>query len=157
MARKKEAPVARKYKFKNLSKGLVHIKEMRRALSAGKEREWEGVLGPNTPRLQEQGLLSIEDLGPSDKIVKADPFARTAAAKAKEKAMGAEVTKKLAKLQKNDKPSGGKVEAVKASDVGVTTSATPTEETPAVKVPEVKLPVDEPKSEEKPKKKSKKG
>jgi len=55
----------RKYKFTNTTDHVVHIKEMRRALSPGAEREWEGVVGPSR-KLEDQGLIKIEDLGPGD-------------------------------------------------------------------------------------------
>ncbi len=60
----KEKP--RKYSFKNITKNMtVHVKELRKSLSPGKEVEWEGVLNPNTQRLVDGKFLEITDLGPS--------------------------------------------------------------------------------------------
>lgn len=129
----KELLEPRKYKFKNLSKGIVHVKELRRALSPGKEIEWSGILGPNTPRLKEQGLLSIEEIGPPEGRVRpsAFPFVKSAKVVQKEKALTQQVKDKLVEVRKKDKPSGGTAEPVKASDVGAEASNVEVE-TPAL-------------------------
>ena len=111
---KKEQPKPRKYVIKNVHKGPVHIKELRKALSPQKEHPFEGVLGEGTQRLRDQGLVEIQDLGESTKVTKPSPLERKAEQEKKERELTKEVRKNLDKLPK--KESGGSAEPVKADD-----------------------------------------
>lgn len=111
----KEKPEPRKYMFKNITKGLVHVKELRKTLSPGKEHPYEGVLNPNTERMKDK-LLEIKDLGPSDKIVAPTPLEKKAEQAQKEQELTKNVRESLAKLPKKDE-SKAKVSEVKVEDV----------------------------------------
>jgi hypothetical protein len=116
---KKDQPEPRKYVIKNVHKGPVHVKELRKALSPGKEVEWEGVLGEGTMRLKDNGLLSIDDAGASTKKPKLDPLAKSKASEAREKELTAQAREKLEANPNPKKESKGTAEPVKASDMGV--------------------------------------
>ena len=135
-----EKPQARKYSFKNLLKDrMVHVKELRKALSPGKEVEWEGLLNPNTPRLVDQGILEVKDLGPGDVDKEKG---RVADSRAK---MSGQVQIALAKQRR--RMAGGRVEAVKASDLDAPPPAPIPEPTPAPEPPPVLEPAPEPEPE----------
>lgn len=111
----------RKYSFKNVSKGqMVHIKEMRKSLSPGKEIKWEGVLNPNTQRLVDAKLLEVKDLGPSNVKVKADLLVKKTTSIKKEKKLTEKVRETLAENPNPLKSVGrGTAEPVKASEMDV--------------------------------------
>lgn len=102
----------RKYRFKNITKSdMVHVKELRKALSPGKEAEWEGVLNPNTQRLIDQKLLDVKDLGPGSKNEERKAFA------ASREEADVHIKKVVKDLQRPVR--NGVVEEVKASDFDV--------------------------------------
>lgn len=119
---KAEKPELRKYKIKNIANGPVHVKELRKALKAGAEVKWIGVLTEGTKRLEEKKFLAIKDLGvakeedmPKRKRAWPDPLERKVAQEDKERKLTAEVRENLAKTKKEEKPKA-KVEAVKMDD-----------------------------------------
>lgn len=116
---KKDQPEPRKYVIKNVHKGPVHVKELRKALSPGKEVQWEGVLGEGTFRLRDNGLLEVKDAGSSDKKPAVDPLAKSKASEEREKELTAQAREKLAANPNPKKESKGSAEPVKASDMGV--------------------------------------
>lgn len=123
-----------KYKITNTANGPVHIKEMRTAISSGKEREFVGVLTEGTKRLKEKGFVSIEDLGVADmpkRAVQMDPLQRKMAQEEKEKELTKKVRENLEKIRKVEEPKA-KVEAVSASEMGVEQEPVP--ETPKIKL-----------------------
>lgn len=113
-----------KYKVTNTANGPVHIKEMRRAISAKKEGEFVGVLTEGTKRLEEKGFISIKDLGvvPMEEIPKRilsqNPLQRKAAQEAKERELTKKVRENLEKIKKEEEPKAT-VEEVSASEMGV--------------------------------------
>ncbi len=119
-----------KYKVTNIANGPVHIKEMRRAISAKKEGEFVGVLTEGTKRLEEKGFISIKDLGvvkPEDipkRILSQNPLDRKAAQEAKERELTKEVRENLEKHKKEEEPKA-KVEEVSASEMGVEEASEP--------------------------------
>lgn len=136
-----------KYKVTNIANGPVHIKEMRRAISAKKEGEFVGVLTEGTKRLEEKGFISIKDLGlvkPEDipkRVLSQNPLQRRVVQEEKEKELTKKVRENLEATKKEEEPKA-KVEEVSASEMDV-------EEAP--KPP----PVPEEAKEEKPAKKKK--
>lgn len=115
-----EAKKPRKYKFTNLTKGLVFIPAIRRTLSAEKEypHVWEGVLDAGTKRLEEQGLLKIEDVGESDVVIKPDPLERKAEQEELERKLTKKVRENLTELnkEKGNDDATVKVEPVKIDE-----------------------------------------
>jgi len=112
--KKKAEP--RRYSFKNISdKMTVHVKELRKSLSPGKEVEWEGILNPNTQRLVDGKFLEIKDLGPSsggsDEIAKA------------RKMLESDVKKIIKKQMRVPEKDGASVSVVKHGED--TSSSTP--------------------------------
>jgi hypothetical protein len=108
---------ARKYKFTNNSKTLmIHVKELRKALSPGKSVEWEGILNANTKRIVD---LKVEDLGEPTNPVKLDRVTRRKALAEKEQELTSNVREILAKTPNKKAEGKGKAEPVKASDIDV--------------------------------------
>jgi hypothetical protein len=113
-----------KYKITNTANGPVHIKEMRKAISAKKEGEFVGVLTEGTKRLEEKGFISIKDLGavkPEDipkRVLSQNPLQRKAAQEEKERELTAKVRENLKKIKKEEEPKA-KVEPVSATEMGV--------------------------------------
>jgi hypothetical protein len=103
----------RKYQFVNLSKTeTVHVKELRKALSPGKESAvWEGTLNKRTHVLVDQKLLEIKDLGPADapQNTRQDRFRDSNRAK-----LRSDVSEILAKQPKPE--AKGEAEAVNFDD-----------------------------------------
>ncbi|MHC4644917.1 MAG: hypothetical protein ACYTBJ_05415 [Planctomycetota bacterium] len=99
---------ARKYEFENTSKGMIHVKEVRRALSPGCKMVRECVLSDKTKNFPG---LKVTDLGPGDADAEKD---RVAQSRAK---MAASVKETLRKQRRKD--AGGKAEAVSASEMEV--------------------------------------
>lgn len=119
-----KVPEMHKYKITNIANGPVHIKEMRRAISAKKEGEFVGVLTEGTKRLEEKGFISIKDLGvvkPEDipkRVLSQSPLQRKAAQEEKEKELTKKVRENLKEIKKEEKAKA-KVEEVSASEMGV--------------------------------------
>lgn len=113
-----------KYKITNTANGPVHIKEMRRAISVGKEGEFVGVLTDGTKRLEEKGFISIKDLGAvklediPKRILSQNPLQRKAAQEAKERELTGKVRENLEKIKVEEEPKA-KVEEVSASEMEV--------------------------------------
>lgn len=113
-----------KYKITNTANGPVHIKEMRTAISSGKEREFVGVLTEGTKRLEEKGLISIKDLGSVKKeevpkrALTLDPLQRKLDQEEKERELTKKVRENLEKIKKVEEPKA-KVEKVSASEMDV--------------------------------------
>lgn len=114
-----------KYKITNTANGPVHIKEMRRAISAKKEGEFVGILTEGTKRLEEKGFISIKDLGavkPEDipkRVLSQNPLQKKAAQEEKEKELTAKVRENLEKNKKEEEPPKAVVEEVSASEMGI--------------------------------------
>lgn len=121
----------KKYKLKNIANGPVHIKELRKAIAAGKEIVWVGVLTDGTKRLEEKKFLSIEDLGiatPEDMPKRREwesPLERKEAQEEKERELTKKVRENLAKTKKAEEEPKAKVEQVSASEMGVDTPPAP--------------------------------
>ena len=113
----KNKPEPRKYVIKNIHTGPVHVKELRKSLSPGKEIEWEGILSEGASRLEAQKMLSIKDIGPSSKVNLKDPLVRSAKMVEREKAITAQAREKLDKNPSPKDKGKGTVEAASASEV----------------------------------------
>ena len=110
----------RKYRVTNESKGLVFVKEIRKSLAPGEKREFDGIILDGTKRLEEKGILKVEDIGEAEGINRFQKeLLDLEQTEKRRKDISRQVLQKVGKLQAEDekkKVSKVKVEAVKAND-----------------------------------------
>lgn len=103
-----------KYKFTNLTNGLIFVPVIKRTLSAKKvwPHVWEGVLDEPTKRMKDQKLIDIEDLGESSAKLPVNPLERSKKQEELERVLTKEVRTKLDSIKKVEE-SKAVVESVK--------------------------------------------
>jgi len=103
----KDSP--RRYSFKNVTENMtIHVRELRKSLSPGKEVEWEGVLKANTQSLVDAKFLEIKDIGPAKDVVDKVSESR--------KSLEKNVKEIVANQERPKIKDGGDVSAVKHDD-----------------------------------------